>query len=92
MKKRDNISAHTQDVPLFDAAVEHNILAIVNSHDHTNDFMVKYKGIRLCYTACIGTLYYHEKDMLGGRVVKFNSFDPDDVETYMSYVNERLDD
>ena len=88
-EKRDPISAHAQDVPLFAAAKENNILAIVNSHDHINDFMVKYEGIRLCYTACIGNYQYHADDMLGGRVVKFNTADPTDVETYMSYVNER---
>lgn len=88
-EKRENISAHAQDVPLFEAAKENNILAIVNSHDHINDFMVKYEGIRLCYTACIGTHEYYAEDMLGGRVVKFNTKNPNDVQTYMSYVNER---
>ena len=86
-KQRENISAHAQDVPLFDAAKENHILAIVNSHDHINDFMVKYQGIRLCYTACIGTYEYHADDMLGGRVVEFSTAKPDDVNTYMSYVN-----
>ena len=86
--KRENISAHAQDVPLFEAAKENNILAIVNSHDHINDFMVKYQGIRLCYTACIGTYEYHADDLLGGRVVEFNTATPDDVNTYMSYVNQ----
>jgi hypothetical protein len=88
-EKRENVSAHAQDVPLFAAAKENKILAIVNSHDHINDFMVKYQGIRLCYTAAIGTLEYHADDMLGGRVVKFSTANPDDVETYMSYVNDR---
>jgi hypothetical protein len=88
-ERRENISAHAQDVPLFDAALENNILAIVNSHDHINDFMVKYRGIRLCYTACIGTYVYHADDMLGGRVVEFNTANPKDVNTYMSYVHER---
>ena len=88
-ERRENISAHAKDVPLFDAALENNILAIVNSHDHINDFMVKYRGIRLCYTACIGTYEYHADDMLGGRVVEFNTATPDDVNTYMSYVKER---
>lgn len=86
-EQRENISAHAQDVPLFDAAKENKILAIVNGHDHINDFMVKYQGIRLCYTACIGTYEYHADDMLGGRVVEFNVANPDDVNTYMSYVN-----
>ena len=85
--QRENISAHAQDIPLFNAAKKNNILAIVNSHDHINDFMVKYQGIRLCYTACIGTYEYHADDMLGGRVVEFNTANPTDVNTYMSYVN-----
>ncbi|MBQ9131429.1 MAG: metallophosphoesterase [Clostridia bacterium] len=88
-EKRENVNAHAKDVPLFDAAKENNILAIVNSHEHINDFMVKYEGIRLCYTACIGNFQYHAEDMLGGRAVIFDSSKPDDVSTYMSYVNER---
>ena len=88
-ERRENVSAHAQDVPLFDAAKENNILAIVNSHDHCNDFMVKYQGVRLCYTACIGTYEYHADDLLGGRVVEFSTANPTDVNTYMSYVNER---
>ena len=89
-EKRDNVSANSVNCGLFEAAkTRGDILAIVNSHDHRNDFMVKYQGIRLCYTACIGTYEYHADDMLGGRVLNFNSNKPDDVETYMSYVNER---
>lgn len=88
-ERRENISAHAQDVPLFDAAKENNILAIVNSHDHINDFMVKYNGIRLCYTASIGVREYYAEDMLGGRVIKFSTENPNDVQTYMSYINER---
>ncbi len=90
-ERRGNISAHAIDVPLFDAAKENRILAIVNSHDHTNDFMVKYQGIRLCYTACIGTYESHDDDMLGGRVVEFNTATPNDVNTYMSYVHPRTE-
>lgn len=89
-EKRENVSANAVNCGLFEAArTRGDVLAIVNSHDHRNDFMVKYQGIRLCYTACIGTYEYHADDMLGGRVLNFNSNKPDDVETYMSYVNER---
>jgi len=90
--KRENVNASAKNVGLFDAVTERgDILAIVNSHEHINDFMVKYKGVRLCYTACIGNYQYHALDMLGGRVVNFNLNHPDDVETYMSYVHERVE-
>ncbi|MBE6809904.1 MAG: hypothetical protein E7521_02455 [Ruminococcaceae bacterium] len=88
-EKRENISAHAQDVSLFAAAKESDILAIINSHDHLNDFMVRYEGIRLCYTASIGINEYYADDMLGGRIVKFSAQNPTDIKTYMSYVNRR---
>lgn len=90
-EKRENISACSVNCGLFDKILARkDVKLVVNSHDHINDFSIKYKGVRFAYTACIGTEEYHADDMLGGRVINFSASDPEDFETYMSYVNERL--
>ena len=89
-EKRENISSYAVNCGLFKEIVKRrDVKLIVNSHDHLNDFMAKYNGVKFCYTACIGTEVYHAKDMLGGRVVKYTTSNPKDFETYMSYVQER---
>ena len=66
-----------------------DIKAVINGHDHINDFAVNYGGIKLCYTPSFSTKAYSAQDMWGGRVVVVNESDPSNVETYMSYVTER---
>ena len=89
-EKRENISACAVNCGLFNHIVRRgDVKVLVNSHDHLNDFMVKYKGVKMCYTACIGTEVYHADDMLGGRVINFST-KSEDIETHMSYVNERV--
>jgi len=63
-----------------------DVKMIVNGHDHINDFMVNYGGIKLCYSSKITTVYYHDLDILGVRMCVINESDPADVQTYMSYV------
>ncbi len=87
-QKLENISAPTVNAGMFDAVRERgDVSLILHGHDHLNDFAVTYKGVQLCYTACIGTEVYHDEAMLGGRTVKFNAADPAKFETYMSRVN-----
>ena len=89
-EKRENISACAVNCGLYKEIIRHrDIKVIVNSHDHLNDFMAKYNGIKFCYTACVGTEVYHAKDMVGARAVVYSTEKPDDFDTYMSYVIER---
>ncbi len=76
---------------MFTALMERgDIRAVVNGHDHTNDFMVEYGGIMLCYCSTISDAADCDYDIMGGRVFKINENDPWNVETYMSYVSEQL--
>ena len=86
--KQENISAPTINAGMFDAIREQgDVKLVVHGHDHNNDFSVLYKGVRLCYTACIGTEVYHDEALLGGRVIEFSTADPTQFNTYMSRAN-----
>lgn len=73
---------------LFAAALDRgDVKIIVNGHRHCNNAMIKYFGIKLCYSMTVTTASYHDKDMLGGRVVVIDQNDAENVETYLSYVD-----
>ena len=77
---------------MFSALVERgDIKAVVNGHDHINTFMVEYKGIKLCQAGKVTTLDYHDETILGARVLTFNGSNPAEVDTYMSYLDGRIE-
>lgn len=65
-----------------------DVKAVVNGHDHTNDFMVNYGGIKLCYCSTVSTNTHHDPNILGTRLFVIRESDPTDVETYMTYVKD----
>jgi len=75
---------------LFAAALDRgDVRIIANGHDHRNNAMINYFGIKLCYSMTVGTnsvVSYFDEDMLGGRVVVIDQDDAENVETYLSYV------
>ena len=89
-EKREAVCASEINSGLFAALYERgDVKAVVNGHDHVNDYMVKYGGIRLCYVSTVSETGYCDMDMLGARVFVIREDDPAEVETYMSYVDER---
>ena len=62
-----------------------DIRAIVNGHDHANDYMVKYAGIKLCYTARVTN---SDENLRGTRFFVIRESNPADVETYMTYLKD----
>jgi hypothetical protein len=70
----------------WDVVERKDVLAVVNGHDHINDFMVKYQGIKLCYSPNVSTLTYCEEYMMGSRVFIFDENKPNDIETYVTYL------
>ena len=91
-KYPENISAPAINGGLFEAAFTRgDVKLMAYGHDHLNDFMVKYNGIKLCYNGAIGTEVYHSDSIAGGRVINFNTYRPDDIETHMSYVNAKTE-
>ena len=90
-EKRDVVASSAHNSGLFAAlCARGDIKAVINGHDHTNDFMVDYNGIKLCYCSTISVNTYNDEDMHGGRVVVIKESDPSNIETYMAYVEERV--
>ncbi|MBQ4349711.1 MAG: metallophosphoesterase family protein [Clostridia bacterium] len=88
-EKREAVCASEVNSGLFAALYERgDIKAVVNGHDHVNDYMVNYGGIKLCYCSTVSETGYCDMDMLGARVFVIREDDPADVETYISYVDE----
>ena len=80
------VAASAMNSGMFSAVVSRgDVELIVNGHEHENDFMVKYKGVMLCYSATPSRQGYCDDDMLGGRVIKFNQGAAKDITTYMTY-------
>ena len=88
-EKREAVCASEINSGLFAALLERgDVKAVVNGHDHVNDYMVKYGGIRLCYCSTVSETGYCDMDMLGARVFVIREEDPADLKTYISYVDE----
>lgn len=88
-ERREVVCASEINSGLFAAMVDRgDIKAVVSGHDHRNDYMVEYGGIKLCYCSTVSETGYCDMDMLGGRVFLVNEKDPSDVKTYMTYVDE----
>lgn len=92
-ERREDVCASPVNSGLFALlAARGDIKAVVNGHDHINDFMVECMGIQLCQASTpTGEIDYRNKDLLGGRVFVIREEDPSKVETYMSYVHKRID-
>ena len=91
-EKRDPICSSAYNSGLFGAIrMRGDIKAIINGHDHINDFMVNYGGVKLCYSPNFSLNTYNNEDMHGSRVFVIKESNPADVKTYMSYVAERTE-
>jgi len=63
-----------------------DVKAVICGHDHVNDFMVNYGGIKLCYASTVTTTTYGGP--IGTRMFVLKESDPSDVQTYMTYLFE----
>lgn len=86
-EKNEDVSCSQINTGLFTMLVHRgDVLAVVNGHDHTNSFMVEYKGIKLCYSPGVSTYGYHDTNVMGGRVFVSNSNNPTEITTYINYL------
>lgn len=86
--KQDPVCAGPLNSGMFTAMIERDdIKAVVCGHDHINDYAGEFCGIKLCYASNIGYDTYHDEAMMGGRVFVVHEDNPDEIETYMSYVS-----
>lgn len=88
-EKNEGVAASSYNSGLFAALhARGDVKAVVNGHDHINDFMVEYGGIKLCYSSTVSTNTYHDATMFGSRVFVINEQAPNEINTYMSYLNK----
>ncbi len=86
-EKNETVGASLVNSGLFYSLTERgDVKAVVNGHDHINDFMVEYKGIKLCYSPNVSTLTYHDERMMGGRVFIMDEQTPDVISTRVQYL------
>lgn len=86
--KQEPVCAGPLNSGMFTAMVERgDVKAVCCGHDHINDYSGEFCGIKLCYASNIGFDTYHDADIMGGRVFVVKESDPDNIETYISYLN-----
>jgi len=74
---------------LFVAARDRgDVKAMVFGHDHVNDFMLDFCGIKLCGCSTVSPLGYWDQSMAGARVLIAYE-DGSEIKTYMSYLNKK---
>ncbi|MBO5261694.1 MAG: metallophosphoesterase family protein [Clostridia bacterium] len=80
------------DTDLFETILERgDVKAIVTGHDHNNDYMYNYYGVKLCSAVTISKLgYSNSADHEGARIFDMDLKTINDVTTYTSYIVERV--
>lgn len=91
-RNEDICSSKADRNDLFETILERgDVKATVSGHDHINDYMFNYYGVKLCNSPNISDLEYHDHRMQGARVFDMNLDTIDDIPTYVTYVIERID-
>ena len=91
-QKNEYVSAGCHNAGFYEAMrYRGDIKACVFGHDHINDYMVNYGGIKLCFSSNLSKLTYHQEDMMGARVFVIKESDPVNFETYISYLNKQTE-
>jgi len=67
-----------------------DVKLIVTGHDHKNDYMYNYKGVKLTSSPNISDLTYYDTAFQGSRVIDLDAAKMDNVPTYVEYLIERL--
>lgn len=91
-EKRETICCSPYHSTLFEAIKAcGDVKAIANAHDHINDYALKYQGVWLTCGGSAGTSTNTSRaeDMLGGRVFVLNEENPENINTYTSYIPKR---
>lgn len=87
--RNENICSSVIDTTLFETALERgDIKAIITGHDHVNDYMYNYKGIKLAASPNFSDLTYTSAGVQGARVIDLNLSTIDNIVTYVSYIVE----
>jgi 3',5'-cyclic AMP phosphodiesterase CpdA len=93
-EKNEDVAAGAFNSGLFGAVIDRgDVVGIFVGHDHVNDFVGDYFGVRLGYSANVGFGTYglegEEPDrMRGARVIVVSEQEPDSFETFMVYARD----
>ena len=90
--RNENIcSTEYKDDQMFETIRQRgDVKAIVTGHDHVNDYMYNYYGVKLCSSPNISDLTYYNADVQGARVFDLNEKTVTNIPTYVSYIIERI--
>ena len=89
--RNESICSSATDTNLLETIFERgDVKAIVTGHDHVNDYMFNYMGVKLSSSPNISDLTYYTASIQGSRVFDLNLDTIDDVPTYVEYVIERI--
>ena len=83
------INSSNTDTDLFETILERgDVKAIATGHDHINDFMLNYLGVKLCSCPGFSSLTYRDGSVDGGRVFDLNLATIDDIPTSIYYIKD----
>ena len=87
--KRENIGCSSINSGMFSAVLERgDVKAIVNGHDHINDFHGTYCGIKLAYDGGLTYDGYQRDWIRGGRLIEINEKDNWNFTCDMVYISD----
>ena len=90
-QRNEGICASNYDNNFFETVLERgDVKAIVTGHDHINDYMYNYMGVKLASSPNVSDLTYTNASLQGGRVFDLNASTINDIPTYVEYVIERV--
>lgn len=82
--KRENVASNPFD-DFIETIVQSNVsTTVVAGHDHVNNFVINYRGVKLAYALKTGIGCYNNNDLNGGTIVSIDKNGITDV--YHEYV------
>ncbi len=66
-----------------------DVKAIVTGHDHKNDYMFNYKGVKLCASPTLSDIGYHDETTQGARIFDLAESTLDNIPTHVEYVIQK---
>ena len=89
-QRNEGICSSSYDTNLLETIFDRgDVKLIVTGHDHINDYMFNYKGVKLASSPNISDLSYTNRTIQGSRVIDLNANTIDNIPTHVTYVIER---
>lgn len=90
--KNEDICSSKTDTKLFETVLQRgDVKAIVTGHDHVNDYMYNYKGVKLCSSPNFSEFTYNDQALWGARSFDMNLATINNMPTHVTYINEKTD-